>query len=197
MIRTFLIFEILTTSPMLIVGEPSLDSHDDDIHKPVLRRPDGRPYIPASSLVGSLRAHLCATKLAVDLLGGRGSDEVSPSKIRFLGTDLQFPCESDDTDKWIQRRYRTAIDRRRAAAADGRLWREETLIEGLTILLIGYCDSPLEDSHWDALRSWEPRIGSMRTSGHGPHRAEVHFGMVAWTLKTMTTGSVGSNRLRK
>ena len=167
MIRTFLIFEIRTTSPTLTVGEPSLDGDDDDIDRPVLRRPDGPPYIPASSLVGSLRVHLDAMELAVDLLGGGSSDEAAPSKIRFLGTELSFPCEPDEPDKWIRRRGRTAIDRKRGAAADRRLWQEQALIEGAMILLIGYCDSPLEDSHWKALRCWEPRIGSMRTGGYG------------------------------
>ncbi|ASO21527.1 CRISPR/Cas system CSM-associated protein Csm3 (group 7 of RAMP superfamily) [Actinoalloteichus hoggarensis] len=145
------------------VAAPELLAQDDDgllfgTALPLARTPRGMPWIPATSVAGSLRAHLADRAEA--FLGGEPGDEVFPSTLWLLGTRVDH--------QGITERTRTAIDRWRGAAAAGPLRRSEHLPAGTRITVyLRLDDVTLADELLGALRTWRPRIGGGRTIGHG------------------------------
>ncbi|MEU9157767.1 RAMP superfamily CRISPR-associated protein [Streptomyces sp. NPDC048417] len=140
------------------------------------------PYIPATSLAGSLRQQAPPERrreLFGDIAGepAPSADGMVPdaggaiaSPVRLLGTRLTLP-EAD-----LMQRRRTAIDRHRAAAKATTLHHRELLPPGTELafwirLDTEATESPLVDEVISLLAAWRPRIGGGRTTGHG--RAEL------------------------
>lgn len=166
------------------VASPEQRHGPDGVDLPLARAPFGddpeRLYLPASSLAGSLRAHL---RVELDepsfatVMGGEpgraGEPEPgtpAPSALRFCGTRVE--------PAGIVRRTRTAIDRDRAAADEHTLRTSEFLLPGSRITVFlrldmeKFADHPVD---WDdivtrlldSLARWAPTIGRGRTTGHG------------------------------
>ncbi|MFJ6105287.1 RAMP superfamily CRISPR-associated protein [Streptomyces sp. NPDC092359] len=142
---------------------------------PLARDGWGDPYLPATSLAGSLRRQAGLTGRAEALFGnvrpGDGTDAPESetvaiaSPVRFLGTRLELPQPPET-------RHRTATDRHRAAAQPKTLHSRELMPPGTKILLwlrldTPYPDAPLLDELVDLLATWHPVIGRGRTTGHG------------------------------
>ncbi|KUJ38380.1 hypothetical protein ADL25_24475 [Streptomyces sp. NRRL F-5122] len=142
---------------------------------PVARDAWGRPYLPGTSLAGSLRQQAHRTGREEALFGnvrpGNGTDAppsetiVVASPVRVLGTRLELPQPPET-------RRRTAIDRHRAAARPQTLHSRELLPPETKILLWLRVDtpgleSPLLDEFVDLLAAWRPVVGRGRTTGHG------------------------------
>lgn len=142
-------------------------------------------YIPATSLAGAFRAYLGTVtdgpRLDEALMGSAPGerDETSdqqPSAVRFLGTEVT-PPSVPDPGNGAQRpvpvtelRGRTAIDRRRAAAAVAALRTHELLPAGTEITLYLRLDSndhALHTALLAALETWRPHVGGGRTIGLG------------------------------
>ena len=146
------------------IASPEQRHGPDGIHLPLARGPLGqtdadRLYVPASSLAGSLRAHLGDQ---ASVLMGRGptEEDISASPLRFLGTRVR----SNGT---VQR-SRTAIDRDRGAADTSKLRTGEFLVPGTRITAYLRLDRPnLATELFEALATWSPTVGRGRTSGHG------------------------------
>ncbi|MEW2308475.1 RAMP superfamily CRISPR-associated protein [Streptomyces sp. NPDC006864] len=146
---------------------------------PLARDGWGNPYLPATSLTGSLRHHTPQHRrqaLFGDVVRttgtsrGNGRDETTAiaSTVRVLGTRLTLP------DAPLSERRRTAVDRHRAAAKATTLHNRELLPPGTELALWLRTDttaSPLIDEVVELLAGWRPRIGGGRTTGHG--RAEL------------------------
>ena len=182
---------------------PHTDRNVDQIgsvHSPLSRTAVGDPYVPCSSLVGSLRSHLMArdpsAKLARILLGGQTlEDEPEPSALRFLGSWVEASMSETTPRAGSQSgpgsvdsgssaglrthtRTRTSIDRKRGAPADKHLWSEELLMSPARIFLIGLTDIDLSD-YWEYIKTWRPRVGGMRSSGFGEARiSSIRHGTV-------------------
>lgn len=147
------------------VSDPHADGAVDlSLH----RARDGAVWTPPSSLAGSLRAHLGAD--AERWLGSRpprrGDPPLTPSRLRFLGTDTDLSAEVDI-------RRSTAIDPRRGAAATGTLRAAQVAPAGTTVTLYLRVDdaSATElDGLTDLIASWRPVIGRGRSTGHGRAR---------------------------
>jgi CRISPR/Cas system CSM-associated protein Csm3 (group 7 of RAMP superfamily) len=148
------------------VRAPEIDAPDGGFHVPVARDAWDGPYVPATSLAGSLRA--CSEGLGQDpaRLFGTVQDTAVASPVRVLGTEL------DLADGHLETRARTAIDRSRAAPAIGLLWTAESLPPGTRVTCYLRLDDPalLPDLH-AVLAAWQPNIGGGRTVGQG--RAEL------------------------
>ncbi|WP_411574814.1 RAMP superfamily CRISPR-associated protein [Streptomyces fradiae] len=142
---------------------------------PVARDAEGRPYLPGTSLAGSLRQQAYRQGREEALFGtvrpGNGTDAppsetvAIASPARVLGTRLELPQPP-------QVRRRTAIDRHRAAAQPKTLHSHELLPPETKILLWLRLDtpsvqSPLLDELVDLLATWSPVVGRGRTTGHG------------------------------
>lgn len=135
---------------------------------PVARDGWGEPYLPGTSVAGSLRAAAPAevrTALFGRELGGEEPDRASA--VRVLGTTLGLP----DRDGELQTRRRTAVHRHRAAAAAKTLHTRELLPPGTKLrvwLRLDEADGvPGLDELIDVLRRWRPYIGGGRGTGHG------------------------------
>lgn len=126
------------------------------------------PYLPATSLVGSLRRHLDEGGGLLWLGPADSTEErpASPSRIRCLGTQLSGTTT-------IARRTTTKIDAVRQAAFE-RMLRVEEIVpvsdDAPTIVrwwlqLDRSCDR-LPDL-LSALRSWQPFVGRRRSIGQG------------------------------
>ncbi|MGW2410131.1 RAMP superfamily CRISPR-associated protein [Streptomyces sp. NPDC001739] len=148
---------------------------------PLARDGWGNPYLPSTSLTGSLRQQAPGYRRR-DLFGdvfkdadnsdknGREQTTAIASPIRVLGTRLTLP------EPPVMRRRHTAIDRHRSAAKATTLHDRELLPPGteLTCWLridTNTTESPLVDEVIELLGAWRPRIGGGRTTGHG--RAEL------------------------
>lgn len=160
------------------VTSPEQENPPKGVQLPLARHPF-RPdevCLPASSLAGSLRAHL------TDVLGDRvtalmgdppdttkdrraagSSAGRSPSAVRFCGTRVDHAR--------VARQRGTAIDRHRAAAGTNTLRVSEVLLPGSRITAFLRLDRPdLAGELLAALASWAPALGRGRTSGHGRTR---------------------------
>jgi CRISPR/Cas system CSM-associated protein Csm3 (group 7 of RAMP superfamily) len=164
------------------IGDPTID-------RDLLIDQDGRPWVPGSSLAGSIRAHLRASDAAagtdyeVRLMGsrpptGRG-EETTASPLWLLGTrfvvddgDLRTPAVTEVVGQ-------TAIDRVRRSAAEGSLRHSRTVASGGTLTAYFRFDGTLAADDLAVLAAWQPVIGRDRTSGGG--RATlvgIHHGTV-------------------
>lgn len=157
------------------VSAPEQQSSTTATVRDVSRDGWGRPWIPPSSLAGSLRAHLGPQRgpaLMGEETDGDNHDSGRPSAVRFLGTELTKspPPDCSDSDDLLSR-SRTAIDPRRGAAAEGLLHHHKHLPPGARVT----CRLRVDDSshHEEVLRAlltWRPIIGQGRTTGHGTTR---------------------------
>ncbi|MER5182587.1 RAMP superfamily CRISPR-associated protein [Streptomyces sp. NPDC002896] len=156
------------------VGAPERKEPGSTLAQPVARDGWGNPWIPPTSLAGSLRAHL-GEEAGKTLMGEEDPDEEEaqgrPSVVRFLGTELRLP------DSGLAYRTQTAVDRHRAAARATTLRTGEYLPPGTRILCQLRVDGAAHhDAVLAALRSWEPLIGGGRSTGHGTTRTiAIHY----------------------
>ncbi|WP_411129746.1 RAMP superfamily CRISPR-associated protein [Streptomyces sp. x-19] len=148
---------------------------------PLARDGWGKPYVPGTSLAGSLRQQAPKDRrraLFGDVFkdadandrNGREATTAIASPVRVLGTRLTVPEPSS------MRRLRTAVDRHRAAAKATTLHSRELLPPGTELTLWLRIDtetttSPVVDEVIELLGRWRPRIGGGRTTGYG--RAEL------------------------
>ncbi|MGW2320091.1 RAMP superfamily CRISPR-associated protein [Streptomyces sp. NPDC001680] len=140
-----------------------------------------QPWIPATSLAGSLRAHL-GPDLGPLLMGDEPQDEDDEtagaasgsttggtghaSVVCILGTELHLPQGRSTFD-----RTRTAIDAHRGATVSGMLATLEYLPVGTRVLCRLRVDGG--EHHADvlnALITWHPILGGGRSTGHGTTR---------------------------
>lgn len=160
-----------------------------------LRRGRHEPvWTPPSSVAGSLRAHFGGR--AERFFGspaptGRGSGQLQPSPVRFLGTRTTLPTGRD-----TEQRSSTAIDRIRGAAMPSTLHTSELLPAGTTITLyLRYDDRGLPvpgyaiEEFTTTAATWRPQLGRGRSRGHG--LAHVH--QVAY--RTLDLGAAADLRL--
>ncbi|WP_407286463.1 RAMP superfamily CRISPR-associated protein [Streptomyces sp. BP-8] len=148
---------------------------------PLARDGWGKPYLPSTSLTGSLRQQAPKDRRR-NLFGDVFKDTDNSDKngwetttaiaspTRVLGTRLTLP------EPPVMRRRHTAIDRHRAAAKATTLHDRELLPPGteLTCWLridTETTESALVDEVIELLGAWRPRIGGGRTAGYG--RAEL------------------------
>lgn len=206
---TLIRVDLELTSPGGVSG-PESGAGRDGAKLPLACDPDGNPYVPATSLAGSLRAHAGdeAARLfgqvggnagssengrdddvqGAGQVGGRGrsqtggkartgsrandtaagtdgrdgANEVAvASPVRFVGTAVELAAP-------LVARSRTAVDRRRAAAASGMLRTSQHLPPGSTITAYLRLDDPsLLDELLSALAGWRPYVGGGRSVGFG------------------------------
>ena len=139
-----------------------------DADLPILADPRGEeptPYLPSTSLVGSLREHL--GRDAVRWLGpDAGEGTRTPSAVWALGTRWQQLAKVEDATT-------TAIDGARAAAAPGSLRTAQRAApptnEPCRVDWYLQSDVPAEDlvNH---LLTWRPWVGRSRSTGMGECR---------------------------
>lgn len=142
-----------------------------DADLPIVARLDGSrrsPHLPATSLVGSLRAHLTAChghEFAETWLGPEPSISGGPrlrSPLRFLGVLMGSPGAIDTATT-------TAIDPVRRAAAGNTLRTAERVDNAGTTSATMYAraDTEVPQEVLDALRCWRPYVGRGRSVGLG------------------------------
>lgn len=174
--KATLIEVALTTRSAVSVAAPERAVVKGEADLPVARDGWDQPVVPASGLLGSLRAAAQAQdpEMAARLFGsGLGSDDDSestgsPSLVRALGTSLRLP------DAPLQVRTQTAIDRTRGAAADRMLRGREHLPTGTQVhLYLALDDASAADEAdlRELIDHWRPVIGGGRSTGFG--RAQV------------------------
>lgn len=164
-------------TPGGVAAPESLADHDVGIDLPLSRDGWNQPYVPATSLAGSLRA--CALRLGRDpdqLFGyvrqtldpatGKFVTETAASPARFLGTTLTLPDTAEPTS-----RTRNVIDRKRGATAPTLLWRGELLPAGTRVTCYLRLDDPgLLVELLAVVAAWQPHIGAGRSVGRGQAR---------------------------
>lgn len=169
---TFLIAE-LEVRPGWAVGAVAID--DPAIDRDLLVDIDGRPWVPGSSLAGSLRAHLAASDVAAGtawetaLMGSRPptsrEHHTAASALWFLGTE--FAPDPNASDAVVEVVGQTAIDRERGAAAAGPLRYSRTVSSGGTVTVYLRYDGTLSAAQLQTLAAWRPTLGRDRTTGGG------------------------------
>ncbi len=177
--RVTLVDIALTATAGVSVAAPERATVKGKAELPVARDAWEQPVVPASGLVGSLRAAAAAHGVGVAdrLFGagiGRDEDEDGEatgcsSLVRALGTTTRLP-----TDAPVQSRMQTAVDRTRGAAADRMLRRREHLPPGTQVHLYLAVEngSPEDVAHLRQLvAGWRPSLGGGRSTGLG--RADV------------------------
>ncbi|MBT8225758.1 MAG: hypothetical protein HKP61_22370 [Dactylosporangium sp.] len=168
---TFLLIEI-EVEPGWAIGSVPLD--DPTLDRDVLLDGSGHPWVPGSSLAGSLRAHLGAidraegTSLETDLMGARPTqhrDNVAAvSRLWFLGTRF---TPSRSSDPVLEVVGQTRIDRHRAAAAATSLRSSRVVSSGGVLTAYLRYDGELAPRDIATLARWQPAIGRDRTTGAG------------------------------
>jgi CRISPR/Cas system CSM-associated protein Csm3 (group 7 of RAMP superfamily) len=145
----------------------------------------GCPWVPPSSLGGSLRAHLTGLGADERLMGSRPPapdrlrsaepPELGPSALWLLGTRI-YRAKGDDGDEDPAGRpattveANTAVDPRRRAALPRSLRHSRVVDEPTVIELYAQFDGRLPDGDLKLLASWRPQIGRDRTRGGGSAR---------------------------
>ncbi|WP_217130048.1 RAMP superfamily CRISPR-associated protein [Streptomyces sp. AC558_RSS880] len=134
----------------------------------------GNPYVPGTSLAGSLRDHTPEDERetlfgTVEQAEDGAATKVVASTVRVLGTRLELPV----VERTVRRR--TAVDRHRAAAQENTLHSRELLPAGTKLLVWLRIDtdmvrSAVVDTFIDRLTTWRPYIGGGRTTGYGHAR---------------------------
>lgn len=175
MIVTLLIADIVAEHPFAVRAPEQAQAVD----QPIARDADGNVFVPASSLAGSLRAHLRRLALDVALLGptipdGHEDDDtaLTSSPLRLLGTTATLgglPVGREQTST----RGQSRINRRRGAAEPNSLRHATTAAAGTRVQLFLRYDGTLDEQSMAALRSWVPTIGGGRTSGLGRARLDA------------------------
>lgn len=161
-------------APWAVGGVPM---RKDELDLPILVDPRGAtpvPYLPATSLAGSLRAHVdrrdndLARNWFGDEIGqyeeSRGTVERTPSKLWALGTRIGGTAS-------VNGRSRTALHRDRRAALGGSLRTEQAVIatrnRPTTVVWHLQHEGPRNDDLRELIRSWQPYVGRGRSIGQG------------------------------
>ena len=141
-------------------------SHDVDQNIPILLDPRTRqPVLPATSLVGALRAHLSDPVGWLgpepDDTGTDGDSERTPSRLWALSSTLDAPVGVGIV-------HRTAIDGWRGAAAGTTLRSESVVDAERTGFRWALChDGATDHGLLQELAAWRCEIGARRTIGLG------------------------------
>jgi len=158
-----------------VAGRWAVGGVDDGVHAadlPVLRdlrhtSDSPRAHIPATSLAGSLRAHLDPTAAERWLGPEPGSKELATGSLdrsrqgllRLLGVTL-------DDSMSVHQRKATAVDGQRRAASGG-TFRTEEWVSGGRLTMFMEHPGPYDASLGAMLATWRPVVGRSRTSGMG------------------------------
>jgi CRISPR/Cas system CSM-associated protein Csm3 (group 7 of RAMP superfamily) len=168
-VTTFLI-ATLRLEPGWAVGSVALD--DPAIDRELLTDASGQPWVPGSSLAGSLRAHLLAEQAHADerLMGSRppedraASERATVSRLWFLGAEFSAdgagPTETSTTGQ-------TAVDRARGGAVPKSLRVSRVAESGGTLRVYLRYRGELSEHEVGLIASWSPKIGRDRTRGGG------------------------------
>lgn len=142
------------------------------IDRPISTDGASRPFVPGSSLAGSLRQHLRSLGAAAMYMGserpagaggGGEGDQLEPSALRILGTSTYVP-------KPVALRRQTAVDRH-SGAAKGRMLRSSQLApRGTIVTAYLQCEGGRDERLLQAIASWKPFVGGGRTHGLGAGR---------------------------
>ena len=180
---TLIRFGITATTPFAVAAPES--GAGEAIDLPVAVDHQGHAIVPASSLAGSLRAHLRSLDKDEALMGSRSplsdpedDSPLGPSRMCLLGSRLLLdgvPVKQED----LERRTQTAVARSTGVASPKSL-RTGTLVPaGVTVHLFALLDGEVDQDELKALGSWEPVLGRARTSGQGRAKlAELKTGMI-------------------
>lgn len=182
---TLIRFRLRATAPFSI----GASNGSGEVDLPIAVDPDGHPFVPAASVAGSLRSHLRLQGMDEQLMGARKDDDdgtreveagtageaqPGPSVLRILGTTLgvphgdhPVPVAEGGTDQIVGQLQRTAIDRRRGAAATNKLYRSQHVDAGVEVEVYARADRVITDDELRALTTWRPVLGRGRTSGFG------------------------------
>jgi CRISPR/Cas system CSM-associated protein Csm3 (group 7 of RAMP superfamily) len=196
---TLLLMEI-AIQPGWAVGAVPID--DPTLDRDLLLDTHGHPWVPGSSLAGSLRAHLRAHDAAADgsmetqLMGSpppaHRDDPATASPLWLLGTRFTpAPETGQDTaaatpvnpqpspPTSVETVGQTAIDRHRGAAAVTSLRYSRTVASGGILTAFLRYDGQLTADQLAALARWQPAIGRDRTTGGGTARLQsLRYGTV-------------------
>ena len=154
---------------------------DPTIDRELLLDTQGRPWVPGSTLAGSLRAHLAAAQPPADtrLMGSRpphnqadaASSTVSPLWIAGCFFTPQAAGSPDDRAAEVETTGQTAIDRARGSALAGSLRFSRLVTDGGTLTVYLRHDAPagqaLTTGDLNLIAGWRPAIGRDRTKGSG------------------------------
>lgn len=164
-----------------------------ELDRELLTDPEGRPWVPPSSLAGSLRAHLAAhdcderlmgsrppggagrpsgppprlTASALSLLGTRARHAGDP---QVTGTDAGGQDASGGRPPVTAVVANTAVDPGRNAARPQSLRHSRVVDAPAVIELYAMLEGDLPAADRDLLASWRPQIGRDRTRGGGTAR---------------------------
>jgi CRISPR/Cas system CSM-associated protein Csm3 (group 7 of RAMP superfamily) len=142
---------------------------------------DGHPWVPPSSLAGSLRAHLAGHGADERLMGSRPPageprtradppPKLDPSALWLLGTRTHRAGADDVQPPATTVEANTAVDPRRRAARPKSLRHSRVVDEPAVIELYAQFDGELSDGDLALLASWQPQVGRDRTRGGGSAR---------------------------
>jgi hypothetical protein len=170
------------------------------LDRELLTDPDGRPWVPPSSLAGSLRAHLAAHSSDERMMGSRPPREgtlrpseppppLTPSALWLLGTQARRTDAGDKSAKALSADgggqeagknrpsppvtgvvANTAVDPVRKAALPKSLRHSRVVDEPTVIELYALLEGELSTADKDLLAAWRPQIGRDRTRGGGNAR---------------------------
>lgn len=171
--RTLLRAEIVALEPFRI----SAPEMGGSVAQRVATNANQVVYVPATSLAGSLRAHLARTRLDRVLMGSdvgelqAAPDAIAvPSALRLVGTRTTLLGRAIQRSD-LRSRGQTAIDPHRGAADAATLRGEvESVSAGAKVVLYLRIDRDLTAVERAALGTWIPSLGGSRTSGLGAAR---------------------------
>ncbi len=161
--------EFETISPVSVTAPEAADDTAAETDLPLVTDPAGHPHIPASTLAGSLRAHL--HRHGHDGLMGPpppddDDDALSPSALSVLGTRVHPEGKTAANDRGIVSRTRTAVDPERGSAREKMLFTQQALAPHARIEVWILSEEPLDDV-LDLIATWSPTIGRGKTAGAG------------------------------
>lgn len=158
------------------------DADVSGLDRELLTEPGGRPWVPPSSLGGSLRAHLAGHDADQRLMGSRPPADdaapppatptpLDPSALWLLGTRARRAGTGPDDGEPPAPRTgvvaSTAVDPVRRAAVPQSLRHSRVVDEATVIELYALLEGVLTGHDRDLLATWQPRIGRDRTRGGG------------------------------
>lgn len=155
------------------------------LDRELLTEPDGRPWVPPSSLAGSLRAHLARHDADRRLMGSRPPRDgappspapppaLRPSALWLLGTRARpaqaGPGRGESPPLRTQVAASTAVDPVRRAAVPKSLRHSRVVDETTVIELYAILEGALSEHDQQLLATWQPTVGRDRTRGGGTAR---------------------------
>ncbi len=154
------------------------------LNRELLVDADGHPWVPPSSLAGSLRAHLAGRGADERLMGskpppgearsrGTAAPRLNPSALWLLGTRTYRPGVPDSAQPPATTvEANTAVDPRRRAARPKSLRHSRVVDEPAVIELYAQLNGELSPDDLELLASWHPQVGRDRTRGGGAARLQ-------------------------